>query len=138
MAKRPDSELRDWNTGLCVSARPADAPNPAVQGASRAVVHAAGRGGVPAVVRGPPRRPPAATDGIAYACCRCLQGCFSDRETCVQGILPCFLFGKNADKLGVLQDDNACGAFCCMCSCACEAVCRGGMPPRMPWSCLAE
>ena len=38
----------------------------------------------------------------------------------MQGLLPCVLFGQNAAKLGVLQDDNPCGQFCCMCTCACE------------------
>lgn len=44
----------------------------------------------------------------------------------MQGLLPCVLFEKNANKLGVLQDDNPCGEFCCMCTCACEAACCRG------------
>ncbi|PRW56599.1 hypothetical protein C2E21_4501 [Chlorella sorokiniana] len=62
-----------------------------------------------------------------------LCDCFSDSDICVQGLLPCVLFDKNASKLGVLQDDNPCGQFCMMCTCAyglcgllgmgCAAVC---------------
>lgn len=50
------------------------------------------------------------------------QDCFSDQDICVQGLLPCVLFGENAAKLGVLQDDNPCGQFCCMCTGACECT----------------
>lgn len=48
------------------------------------------------------------------------QDCCSDQDTCVQGLLPCVLFGKNARKLGVLNEDDPCAAFCMMCTCACE------------------